>query len=164
MNRIQKMAAAILALCMMVFCAACGSSQTQADATQSPAASAQVQEGQSLSVTVKIECSTAAAQNEAIRNQYGTEGIIVSQTVQVAEGATVYDALKAACSDFQEKDGYVYKIGSLSAGDMGEMSGWMFSVNGEYGMLGAKEQTLSNGDVVEWRYTCDGGEDVGSTT
>ena len=85
----------------------------------------------------------------------------MSKTIELEKGATVYDALKKVCPDAKEQGGYVYKIGQLSEQDMGKLSGWMYSINGTYVQVGCKQKTLSDGDVVRWRYTCDGGADIG---
>ena len=41
------------------------------------------------------------------------------------------------------------------------MSGWMYKVNGWYPNYGSSRYQLQNGDVVEWRFTCDLGNDIG---
>ena len=43
----------------------------------------------------------------------------------------------------------------------GELSGWMYKVNGEFPGKGCGAYKLENGDVIEWVYTCDLGKDVG---
>ena len=45
--------------------------------------------------------------------------------------------------------------------DCGALSGWMYRVNGWYPNYGCSRYQLKDGDVVEWRYTCDLGNDVG---
>ncbi len=44
---------------------------------------------------------------------------------------------------------------------MGNLSGWMYSVNGWFPNYGCSRYALKDGDIVEWRYTCDLGYDVG---
>ncbi|MGF7086910.1 hypothetical protein JOD24_000742 [Kroppenstedtia sanguinis] len=56
---------------------------------------------------------------------------------------------------------YVRAIGDLAEFDRGPLSGWMFRVNGEFPAHSAGSHPVKNGDVVEWVYTTDGGEDVG---
>lgn len=48
-------------------------------------------------------------------------------------------------------------------GGNGPLSGWMYKVNGEFPGYGSSKYKLSNGDVIEWVYTCDLGRDVGNT-
>ena len=47
--------------------------------------------------------------------------------------------------------------------DAGELSGWMYRVNGVFPNKGCSAYTLSDGDVVEWLYTCDLGKDIGAS-
>ena len=56
---------------------------------------------------------------------------------------------------------YIEGIHNLYEFDVGELSGWMYSVNGWYPNYGCSRYALKDGDVVEWRYTCDLGFDVG---
>ena len=41
------------------------------------------------------------------------------------------------------------------------MSGWMYSVNSWFPNYGCSQYEVSDGDMIEWRYTCDLGRDVG---
>lgn len=56
---------------------------------------------------------------------------------------------------------YVEGINNLYEFDVGEYSGWMYSVNGWFPNYGCSRYLLQDGDVVEWKYTCDLGSDVG---
>lgn len=57
---------------------------------------------------------------------------------------------------------YVEGIGNLYEFDAGELSGWMYRVNGSFPNKGCSSYLLSDGDTVEWVYTCDLGKDVGA--
>ena len=39
--------------------------------------------------------------------------------------------------------------------DNGRYSGWMYTLNGEYPLLGVSQQGLKNGDVIVFHYTDD---------
>ena len=56
---------------------------------------------------------------------------------------------------------YVEGINNLYEFDVGEHSGWMYSVNGWFPNYGCSRYRLQDGDVVEWKYTCDLGNDIG---
>lgn len=56
---------------------------------------------------------------------------------------------------------YIRGIHNLYEFDVGELSGWMYKVNGWFPNYGASRYQLKDGDVVEWVYTCDLGRDVG---
>ena len=44
--------------------------------------------------------------------------------------------------------------------DYGEMSGWMYRVNGEFPDVGCGAYQLRDGDVIEWLYTREIGRDL----
>ena len=56
---------------------------------------------------------------------------------------------------------YIEGIANLYEFDCGELSGWMYKVNGWFPNYGCSRYQLKNGDKVEWVYTCDLGVDVG---
>lgn len=57
---------------------------------------------------------------------------------------------------------YIRSIDNLYEFDCGELSGWLYKVNGDWlPNYGCSRYVLQNGDVVEWIYTCDLGKDVG---
>jgi hypothetical protein len=58
---------------------------------------------------------------------------------------------------------YIEGINNLYEFDAGELSGWMYSVNGWYPNYGCSRYQLKDGDRVEWNYTCDLGRDLGQT-
>ena len=47
---------------------------------------------------------------------------------------------------------YVSGIGGLAERDHGDMSGWMYEVNGESPSDSAGDHVLADGDVVTWTY------------
>lgn len=56
---------------------------------------------------------------------------------------------------------YIQGINNLYEFDCGELSGWMYKVNGWFPNYGASRYGVKEGDVIEWVYTCDLGVDVG---
>ena len=56
---------------------------------------------------------------------------------------------------------YIEGINNLYEFDCGELSGWMYKVNGWFPNYGCSRYQLKQGDRVEWVYTCDLGRDVG---
>lgn len=59
------------------------------------------------------------------------------------------------------KSAYVEGISNLYEFDCGELSGWVYRVNGSFPNYGCSKYTVNDGDVIEWIYTCDLGNDVG---
>ena len=47
--------------------------------------------------------------------------------------------------------------------DFGDLSGWMYNVNGESAPVGASSMKLKAGDFVEWYYTVDYQTDPNNT-
>lgn len=97
--------------------------------------------------------------------------LLATQEVEFKEGESVFDVLKRICKDNKihmefswtpiYNSAYVEGIGNLYEFDCGDLSGWMYRVNGWYPNYGCSRYQLAEGDVVEWRYTCDLGKDVG---
>lgn len=56
---------------------------------------------------------------------------------------------------------YIEGINNLYEFDCGELSGWMYKVNGWFPNYGCSRYQLKQGDKIEWVYTCDLGVDVG---
>ena len=55
------------------------------------------------------------------------------------------------------------KSGAAVAGvelDFGDLSGWIYHVNGFAPPVGCGEYVLEDGDKIEWLYSCDIGNDL----
>ena len=97
--------------------------------------------------------------------------ILEPVTVPLEEGESVFDLLRRVTKDHKIHmefsmsplygSAYIEGIYNLYEMDAGAGSGWMYSVNGWYPNYGCSGYALEPGDVVEWRYTCDTGEDIG---
>jgi hypothetical protein len=93
-------------------------------------------------------------------------------TVEFTEGESVYDVLQRECrnrgiqmeSNYNPiyRSRYVKGIDNLYEFDRGELSGWMYEVNGWYPNYGSSVYYLSDGDSIGWHYTTDLGEDLGA--
>lgn len=59
------------------------------------------------------------------------------------------------------KTAYIEGISNIYEFDFGELSGWMYKVNGVFLRYGCSSYILKEGDRIEWVYTCDLGKDVG---
>lgn len=92
-------------------------------------------------------------------------------TVTFYEGESVFHVLQRTCKqkkihmEYEDtpiyNSAYIEGIHNLYEFDVGELSGWMYSVNGWFPNYGCSRYALQNGDVIQWVYTCDLGEDVG---
>lgn len=99
-------------------------------------------------------------------------GIIYAEKeVKFYEGESVFNLLSREMKqnkihmEFENtpiyKSAYIEGIANIYEFDCGELSGWMYKVNGEFPNYGCSHYILKNGDKVEWIYTCDLGADVG---
>ncbi|MCL2187923.1 MAG: DUF4430 domain-containing protein [Defluviitaleaceae bacterium] len=59
-------------------------------------------------------------------------------------------------------DAYVEAIHNIFEGDAGALSGWMFSVNGEFPSVSASAHIVQPNDIIVWAYTLDLGRDLGA--
>lgn len=123
-----------------------------------------------------IECSTILNNLSDLdpdkRELVPSNGVILAPTkVTFYEGESVFDVLQRVCKEngiHMESSwtpiynsAYIEGIHNLYEFDCGELSGWMYCVDGWYPNYGCSRYQLADGEVVEWRYTCDLGKDVG---
>ncbi len=149
---------------------------TAATTTAAATTAAAATEPQELRCTFSVECGTVFQHLENLApgklDALPANGVILpAQSVSFTEGESVFDVLQRVC---RENDipmeasyvplyhsAYVEGISNLYEFDCGEVSGWMYRVNGSYPNFGCSRYTLHAGDVVEFRYTCDLGADIG---
>ena len=126
--------------------------------------------------TFSIECSTILNNLQDLdpdkRELVPSNGVILAPVmVTFYEGESVFDVLKRVCRENNihmesswtpvYNSAYVEGIHNLYEFDCGSLSGWMYRVNGWYPNYGCSRYQLTDGENVEWRYTCDLGKDVG---
>ncbi len=126
--------------------------------------------------TMYIECSTILDNmddfNEDKMSVLPSDGVIYAKkTVTFYEGESVFDVLLRECKNNgihmeyemtpMYNSNYIEGIHNLYEFDCGELSGWMYCVNGWYPNYGCSRYQLEDGDVIEWHYTCDLGRDLG---
>ena len=136
----------------------------------------EVDKGTSYTCTFSIECSTILNNLDMLDpdklEMVPSGGVILSKTtVTFYEGESVFDVLQRVCKEkgiHMEaswtpiyNSAYVEGIHNLYEFDCGALSGWMYKVNGWYPNYGCSRYQLQDGDVVEWRFTCDLGNDIG---
>lgn len=126
--------------------------------------------------TLSVRCDTILQNMDqfnqdklSVLPQDGT--IMSTRTVVFSEGESVFDVLQRetrASKIHMEfvftpmyNSAYVEGIHNLYEFDCGDLSGWMYKVNGWFPNYGCSRYVLKNGDVIEWIYTCDLGRDIG---
>ena len=119
-------------------------------------------------VTMEIRCDTVIGKSD--KDYIPEDGIILPVTVfDIEDGDTVYDVLTDAAQTYgiqiDARGGsksmiYVAGINYLYEFDFGDLSGWVYHVNGISPSRNSGDYILSDGDVIEWLYTCELGHDL----
>lgn len=121
-------------------------------------------------VTISIRCDNVIGKSQG--KYIPANGCILEPTeIKIEKGDTVYDVLCAAVKQkglHMEKKGsggmvYVSGIQYLYEFDFGDMSGWVYHVNGESPFVGCDSFEVKPGDNIEWMYTLDLGVDTGNS-
>ena len=125
--------------------------------------------------TVYIECKTILENMDKLKESKTSfvpkNGVILEKTkVSFEEGESVYDVLYRICRKknihFEAKytpayhTYYIEGIHQLYEFDCGNLSGWVYLVNGEKPNYGCSGYKVSEGDAICWSYTCNAGKDV----
>jgi hypothetical protein len=156
-KRILVMTAVLAMILTCMLFAACGNNDTP-DGEQSNTDDPAVTD--SITVSIAVDCNTLLDVDPELAAKVSSDGIMLdSKSLTLDKGSVLYDALKASGLPIAGGD-YISSINGLSAGDAGAMSGWICSINGEFPTKSVKEQEIADGDLIEFRYTCDGGSDV----
>lgn len=167
----------LLTLSAVIFLYGCGKNTSNAhDSTLSQENSEK--HGTTVSdkvCTLTIDCSAVFAGEgrvePAILELLPSDGVVFArQPVTFTAGESVCDVLRRVCRDnsiplessVTPGTGSIYVEGicNLREFDGGVASGWLYRVNGKECGVGSSEYILSDGDNVEWRYSCEFGEDV----
>lgn len=127
--------------------------------------------------TISVRCDTLLNNLDLLtpekRAVVPENGIILSEReVVFNEGESAFDVLLRELRqnkihmEFNRtpvyKSAYIEGIANIYEFDCGALSGWMFKVNGAFPSYGCSRVFLSDGDRIEWVYSCDFGEDVGA--
>ena len=131
---------------------------------------------QAFTCTLSVRCDTIL-QNISWLDPKKTDlvpadGVIFAEKeVTFYEGESVFNVLLREMKrnkihmEFENtpiyNSAYIEGINNLYEFDCGELSGWMYRVNGWFPNYGCSRYQLKPGDNIEWVYTCDLGADVG---
>ena len=129
-----------------------------------------------MSCTLSVRCDTILENISRLNKEkldiVPKDGVIYSEkTVSFYEGESVFNLLLREMKqnkihmEFENtpiyNSAYIEGIANLYEFDCGQLSGWMYRVNGWFPNYGCSRYKLKAGDKVEWIYTCDLGADVG---
>ena len=119
----------------------------------------QLKENAVGTVTMSIRCDTVAKENRIILD---------NKSFSIDADDTAYDILIEAAKEYQIKIdnkgtkemAYISGIDNLYEFDYGDLSGWMYYINGKEQSVGCSEALLKDGDNIEWRYSTSLGKDI----
>ncbi|MBR4236163.1 MAG: DUF4430 domain-containing protein [Clostridia bacterium] len=122
-------------------------------------------------VTLTVRCDIVAGTTD--KEYIPADGVILPVTeVKLYEGDSVFDALTRAAREHslqvENRGGalnahgmvYIAGINYLYEREFGDMSGWIYHVNGVSPNVSCGDYLLADGDEVDWLYTLSLGEDV----
>lgn len=117
-------------------------------------------------VEITVSCEKILGKTDA--DYVPDDGIILKGSFAFEEGETVFDILVEAAKKYgvqleytgTPQMAYVSGINYLYEFDFGDLSGWVYHVNGVSPSVSCGEYKLSDGDRIEWHYTLDLGNDI----
>ena len=137
----------------------------------------QTTQDNTLYCTLSISCATIL-DNMDLLDEEKTElvpedGWLLKPTrLAFQEGESVFDILVRECKSRKihmsyrftpiYNSDYIEGIGNLYEFDCGGQSGWNYSVNGWFPNYGSSRYVVQDGDMIEWKYTCNLGLDTGA--
>ncbi len=115
-------------------------------------------------VTLEIRCDTVAGRKAHIPEN----GVILAaKSYPIGEDTSVYDLLLYATKEARIPieasvgvSAYIHGIANLYEYDFGDLSGWVYTVNGVRPSEAASLYALRDGDCVVFHYTLDLGSDI----
>ena len=147
-----------------------------ADEQQGPAESETTTEPERSVCTISISCATLLDKLDtlpaAVSELVPADGWILAPVQEeFSDAESVLDILLRVAQregihleyagTAMGNSAYLEGIGNIYEFDAGELSGWMYSVNGEFPNYGCGQYFPQPGDVITLVYTCDLGADVG---
>jgi len=130
-----------------------------------------------LHCTFSISCKTILDHMDSFDEDKAEvlpeDGVIFAEgEVAFSEGESVFDVLLRETKtnkihmEFTKTPiydtNYIEGIHNIYEFDCGELSGWMYRVNGTFPNYGCSRYLLADGDTIEFLYTCDLGRDIGA--
>lgn len=120
-------------------------------------------EPEDITVTITLLGDKAHGDNGQVHglSKGGLTAWVSGHKVKVTTNMTVWDALKQlpGVTWGNPTGNYIKSVtyGGVTIGEFtnGKNSGWMYTLNGKYPMLGVSEQYLKKGDVIVFHYTDD---------
>lgn len=124
-----------------------------------------------LTCTITIRCDSLRKHwdslSDKVKAKMPENGLFLKKTtVNITASDTVYSILQKVCKaknialdaeySTMFSTEYIRGIGYLYEKEAGDMSGWLYRVNGKLPNYGASNYSVKAGDHIEWLYTCTG--------
>ena len=119
------------------------------------------------SVTLEIRCDVISDRPDVAH--VPADGTVLAETTFArSEGESVFDILEQASRKYRihadhdrsGKMAYVRGIAYIYELEYGDLSGWIYRVNGESPSVGCGNYILSDGDCIVWYYSLEQGADI----
>ena len=132
-------------------------------------------EKSTLSCFLTVRCDTLLRNMDSLAPEkihlIPQDGLILPEIeFEFSEGESAFDALERELKrrkihfEFTKNllydSVYIEGIGDLYEFDAGDLSGWIYRVNGEILSVGCSQYKLKSGDKIEFLYTCNMGKDL----
>ncbi len=132
-------------------------------------------EKSALSCFLTVRCDTLSGNMDSIAPEkihlLPEGGLILPEIeLEFSEGETAFDVLERELKNrnihFEftynpmYESVYIEGIGNLYEFDAGNLSGWIYRVNGKTPSVGCSQYKLESGDKIEFLYTCNMGRDL----
>ena len=146
-----------------------------AKSTQEPIIISVAEDEPRLYCTLSVRCDTILKKiSDFNKDKLGIlpqDGVILPPVkVEFKDGESAFDALLAATREnnihFEftrspvYNTAYIEGIANIYEFDCGDLSGWMYKVNGRIPNYGISDYRLKDGDIIELLYTCNMGMDI----
>ena len=143
--------------------------------TVTPIPTETIEEKNTLLCSLTVRCDTILNNMENLtpeKVQLVPENGTILPVIELefSEGDTVFDVLERELKnrkihfEFSKvsmyDSTYIEGIGNLYEFDCGNLSGWLYRVNGQVPSVGCSQYKLKNGDNIEFLYTCNMGKDL----
>jgi len=115
---------------------------------------------------LSVDCSTILDNMSSLKKGkeelVGDGTLFPAASIPYVEGDTVFDlTLRALGSQLDYTSlKYVRGIKQIYEKNCGSQSGWIYFVNGQKLGVSSAACVLKPGDIVEWKFTCNGGNDL----
>ncbi len=128
-----------------------------------------------LSCSLAVKCNTLLDNMDSIAPEkihlIPESGLILPEIeLKFSNGESAFDVLERELkrrnihfeftNNAMYDSAYIEGIGNLYEFDAGNLSGWIYRVNGEVPSVGCSQYKLENGDIIEFLYTCNMGRDL----